>query len=90
MIEDLKLLLERSPDWVNSVISSCEDVLPKLASIDVFADNQEDIDDKISPCELKDFDHFDNDDDFFKDKEEVIDDDSLNEDFDNDDDFFKD
>ena len=90
MIEDLKLLLERSPDWVNSVISSCEDVLPKLASIDVFADNLEDINDEISPCEFKDFDHFDNDDDFFKDKEEVIDDDSLNEDFDNDDDFFKD
>jgi N12 class adenine-specific DNA methylase len=85
MIEALKELLEQSPNWVDRVMSSCEAVLPKLASIDieVFADDREDTNDEIDPCEFKDFD---DDSDFFNDD----DDKEFNNDFDNDSDFFDD
>jgi N12 class adenine-specific DNA methylase len=93
MIEDLKQLLEQSPNWVDRVMSSCEDVLPKLASIDVevFAgdDDREDTDDETDPCEFKDFD---DDSDFFDDDSDFFDDDGedFSNDFDDDSDFFDD
>jgi N12 class adenine-specific DNA methylase len=87
MIENLKELLEQSPNWADRVMSSCEAVLPKLASIDikVFAgdDDLEDTDDEIDPCEFKDFD---DDSDFFDDD----DDDDFSNDFDDDSNFFDD
>jgi hypothetical protein len=82
MIEDLKELLQQSPNWVDRIMSSCEAVLPKLVSIDieVFAGDREDTDDKTDPCEFK---NFDDDSDFFND-----DDEDFSNDFDDDNDFF--
>lgn len=85
MIEQLKRLLEKSPDWMDRVISSCEAVLPKLASIDVEVFT----DDPLRGLREPEGNEFEDDNDFFDEDDEEPVSDSLNE-FDDDDDFFDD